>query len=531
LSSKYLLIIAFLIGFANVSLAQTEVDIIGGERSTINQIKKTMTIVENVAIKHNGVTIQCDSAIRKTETGIIEGFGNVYIFQPDTFYLSGGDYLRYDEKTKTALVTGKSVVLRDNQMTLTTTSILYNTINQTGFYTNGANIQNGTTNLVSKKGYYFRRSNAFNFKDNVVLTSPDYTMKSDTLDYFAGSKTAYFYGPTTIVSEENTIICNYGWYNTKTQKAQFSKKATIYSGSNIISADSLLYDKNKGEGRGIGNIKMMDTSEKIEVFGQKGLYYQKTKESWITENPVAIRPDISDTLFILADTFYVLNTDSIKFLKAFKNTEILQKEFQGKCDSLIYNFTDSSIAMYQRPILWNVKNQITGDTIFIYLKNKRINELKVFSNAFLAAEIISGSYNQISGNKMINSFKDNKLDHVLVNGDAKIIYYIADNDSDTAQYSGVNKESCNKMMIQLDSGKVGKIRFYGKPIGKIYPITDFPEGEKYLEGLVWQAAKKPKLESFMLRKQLIPKKFVAEKKTNNNIKKPKAKAKNVAPKK
>ncbi len=58
MSSKYLLIIAFLIGFANVSLAQTEVDIIGGERSTINQIKKTMTIVENVEIKKNGVKIK-----------------------------------------------------------------------------------------------------------------------------------------------------------------------------------------------------------------------------------------------------------------------------------------------------------------------------------------------------------------------------------------------------------------------------------------------------------------------------------------
>ncbi len=499
--------------------AQTGVEIIGGERLTLNQVKKTTTIAENVVIKHDGVTIQCDSAIRRTDIGIIEGFGHIYIFQPDTFYLSGGEYLRYDENTKTALVTGKNVQLRDNQMVLNTTSLQYNTIYQSGYYTNGADIQSGTDNLKSKKGYYYRRSNVFNFKDDVILTSPDYVMTSDTLEYFANTKTAYFYGPSKIVSEENTIICNYGWYNTKTEKAQFSKKASIFSGSNTISADSLLYDKKKGIGNGIGNIKLTDTIENIEVYGQIGTYFQKTKESWISQKPLAIKQDADDTLYIVADTFYYLSNDSVKILKAFKNTSIIQKEFQGLCDSLVYNFQDSLISLFHSPILWNNKNQITGDTMFLYLKSKKIDRLIVLNRAFLASEVVSLYYNQISGDKMSNFFKDNKLNNVLVEGNSKIIYYIANNDTDTAEFSGVNKEACEKMRIILDSNRVSNIRFYGKPVGKIYPISEFPETEKYLDGLEWKAALKPKLETFLIRKKEIKKSFKPTKPKIDNTKK------------
>jgi lipopolysaccharide export system protein LptA len=513
--------------FAQNAWAQTDVEIIGGERLSINQIKKQTTIVQNVIIKHGGVFIQCDSAIRKTNEGIIEGFGSIYIYQPDTFTLSGGDYLKYDEKTKTAIVTGKNVVLRDAQMTLQTTSILYNTQNQTGFYTNGADIQNGSNNLKSKKGYYFRRSNMFNFKDQVVLTSPDYVMYSDTLDYFSNSKTAYFFGPTKIVSEENTIHCQYGWYNTKTEKAQFSKKASIESGANIIFADSLLYDKKKGEGRGIGNIKLIDTIENIEVYGQHGLYFQKSKETWVTQNPLAIKKDETDTMYILADTFYYVSDTLKKTLKAYYNTAIIQKEFQGKCDSLLYQFNDSLISLFHSPILWNNQNQIVGDTMFIELKNKKMHRLKVMNNAFLASEVKLGYYNQIAGDKMNNLFENNKLSNVLVEGNSEIIYYIRDNETDSAEYTGVNKEKCNKMLIVFDSSKVTNIRFYGKPVGKIYPIKDFPESEKHLEKLSWKVDQKPVLETFLERKKEIKKSFALPPKrgVKSDINKKKSKSK------
>lgn len=505
--------------------AQTNLEIISGEKLYGDEVNKLTYIVKNVGFKHNGVTIYCDSAIRKLKEGIVEGYGHIYIFQQDTFTLSGGEYLRYEEATKVAVVTGKQVILNDREMTLVTTALQYNTATQVGSYHNHADILSGENTLKSQHGYYQRRGSVFNFKEKVVLTSPQYTMYCDTLDYYATTKTAYFQGPTKIVSKENTITCNYGWYNTKTEQAQFSREAVIISDSTTIAADSLLYDRKLGLGRGYGNIRLFDSANHIEVFGQKGLYREKTKETFITQQPLAIQTSDNDTFYVQADTFYYVNDSIRRQLHAWPHTALSQKDFQGRCDSLIYRFSDSTISLYRQPILWNQRNQITGDTMHIVLRNKRIQSLSVIDNAFLVSEIKPGYYNQINGRTMINRFDSNKLKFVLVDGNAQSIYYLADNETDSAEYTGVNKVACGKMLIEMKNGKVKGIRFYGQPDGKMYPVKDFPDNEKYLKGLSWQAEKKPDIESFLIRKKkrVLPPPVIEKKKEKPTPKKKKTK--------
>ncbi|MES2618362.1 MAG: OstA-like protein [Bacteroidota bacterium] len=518
----FLLFISLLIFATPRLVSQTNLEVISGEKLYGDEIKKLTYIVKNVGFKHNGVTIYCDSAIRKLKEGIVEGFGHIYIFQQDTFTLSGGEYLRYEEATKVATVTGKQVILNDKEMTLVTTALQYNTAQQIGSYHNNANILSGENTLKSKHGYYQRRTNIFNFKENVVLTSPQYTMYCDTLDYFAGTKTAYFQGPTKIISKENTITCNYGWYNTATEQAQFSREATIISDSTTITADSLLYNRKKGIGNAFGNIRLYDSANHIEVYGQKGLYTEKTKETVITQLPLAIQISDNDTMYVQADTFYYVNDSVKRQLQAWPRTALAQKEFQGRCDSLVYRFNDSTISLYHQPILWNALNQITGDTMHIVLKNKRIHTLTVLDNAFLASEVKPFYYNQISGRTMLIQFDSNKLKSVLVDGNAESIYYLSDNETDSAEYTGVNKVAGGKMLIQMKNSKVNGIRFFSKPEGKMYPLKDFPDGEKYLAGLIWQVDKKPTTESFLERKK---KRIVLPVEVKEKPVKPKKKAK------
>lgn len=509
--------------------AQTDVEIIGGNKLSGDQQKGHQYIVGNVAIRHNGVIIQCDSAVRRINEGIIEGFGHIYIYQPDTFTLSGGDYLVYDEASKTAVVTGKEVILKDKSMTLVSTALQYNISSQVGSYLNGANILNEGNTLRSKKGFYDRRANVFHFKEDVRLTSPEYTMDCDTLDYFSSTRTAYFNGPTTIRSKENTIICNKGWYNTVNETASFSHGADIISKQSLLRADSLYYDRKKGFGKANGNLELIDSTESFTIFGQRGTYNQKTKESYVSVNPMAMQAKDDDTMYILADTFYFNNDSLKKIMRAYDHVQVFQKDMKGRCDSMEYRFSDSTISLFYAPVLWNQKNQISGDTMFIHLQNKRIKDLTVHENAFLASEVKPGFYNQIAGKKMVNLFDSNKLKSVQVQGNAQSIYYLRDNETDSAQYTGVNKVACGRMLILLDSSKVKAIKFYTQPEGKMYPLNQFPDSEKHLVGLKWRIEDLPLKEAFTERmKKIVPVPVKApEKPKPVKAKKPKSKKKNL----
>lgn len=465
-----------------------------------DQKKKQLSIVKNVVIQHGGVVIQCDSAVRRAEEGIIEGFGSIYIYQPDTFTLSGGEYLRYTEATRTAVVTGKQVMLRDQQMTLQTTTLQYNTLQQLGYYTSGAEINSEGNTLRSRKGFYSRRGNVFYFKDRVELQNSEYTMYSDTLDYHASSKTAYFFGPTRIISKENLIQCNYGWYNTRTGIAQFSKRAGIYSDSVSILADSMLYNRKTGTGTGIGNIHMCDSAQKTDIYGQYGKYFELSKLSMVTGNPLAVMSASEDTMYLCADTFYFSTDSTNKQLKAFRRTQIIQDELQGYCDSLVYSFNDSVIRLFHAPVLWNGLNQISGDTMRVFTVNKLVSRLEVIGNAFIASEVKPSHYNQIAGKQMNNYFSSNKLKRVMVEGNAASVYYIRDNETDSALFTGVNKVSSSAMQIEMDSATVSSIKFYKNPEGKIHPVKDFPESEKYLSGFKIRTETRPSKQKALERK-------------------------------
>ena len=96
------------------------------------------------------------------------------------------------------------------------------------------------------------------------------------------------------------------------------------------------------------------------------------------------------------------------------------------------------------------------------------------------------------------------------------------NETDSAEYTGVNKVVCGKMKINFDSAKVDDICFYSKPESKMYPVNQFPESEKHLKGLNWQVSNKPVIAQFLERKkhrnQLSTPKSVVHKQSSKKVK-------------
>ena len=187
---------------------------------------------------------------------------------------------------------------------------------------------------------------------------------------------------------------------------------------------------------------------------------------------------------------------------AYNNTKIYKSDMQGIADSLKYSFTDSMIALYKNPILWNEASQITGDTLFIYRKNNRLDRMDVQQKAFIIMEDTLNKFNQIKGRNMTAWFEENKLNRVNVYGNGQSVYYAKEDDG---QYSGVNDVSCSDMLIKIDSNKVTKITFYNQPEGTFYPLEEFPEENSLLPDFKWLDSLKPKSKLFIEnRPRLIP---------------------------
>ena len=493
---KYTFLYSFLFLTHLVGFGQTKIEILSADQLVYDQnIGDYQLCKGNVQFKQGNMFMDCDSARFYDKVNKIEAFGDIYIRQQDTLDLHG-DYLEYNGDSRLATIK-KDVILSDGNMTLKTQQLNYDMINKVGYYSSGGHIDNGEDQLYSIRGTYFSRSKDVHFRDSVRLNNPDYIMVSDTLQYNTISKTATFLGPTYIYSEENTIFCNYGWYNTKTETSQFSQGACIEGKSNRLLADSMVYERLLGFGEAFGNIHFTDTSEKMSIFGQYGRYLRLQKETLITGSPQAIKNIDGDSLFFKADTFidYADTVNSQKrLLVAFHSVRMYKSDIQAYSDSLAYNFSDSSIGFFQEPVLWTDSNQITGDTVIVFRNKLGIKYMDVIDKGLVIEKDRNGLFNQISGRYIKANFDEGRLDNIFVDGNAQSIYYALE---DSTKYSGVNEVFCGNMMINLDSNRVRTIKFMDQPKAIFYPLEKFPETKSKVPGFNWKNALKPQKIDFL----------------------------------
>jgi len=446
-------------------------------------------VIGQVVFEHDGAFLYCDSAYFYETSNNVEAFGKIRIKVSDTLDIYG-DKLSYEGNTKTANLLGK-VRMVDKQSTLYTDQLIYDRNTEIAYYSNGGRIVSKDNKLTSKKGYYHTRQKEVYFKDKVVLTNPKYIIYSDTLMYNTYNRTAYFMGPSTIVGKDNTIYCENGWYNTVTDKSQFQKNAWLKDNDRKLSGDSLYYDRIAGIGKAFHHITLFDSVKKVIITGNYATLYEKEGKSLITDNTEGIMYSDNDSLFLHADTLYATFDSLQNFhnLYAFHRVKFFRKDLQGMCDSLVYNFLDSTISLRKYPVLWSGENQINSDSIRIWMAHQEADSMMLYNTTFIISKAKPLKFNQIKGKNMTGFFRNNELYKVKVHSNAETIYFV---DEDDGKPIGVNFAASSEMEILLKDKKVFRIKYIGSPQESLKPEKDIKPMELILRGFDWKEVSRPK---------------------------------------
>ncbi|HRH65300.1 MAG TPA: OstA-like protein [Bacteroidia bacterium] len=480
-----------------------KIEILNADVSEFDQSlnAKATRLIGNVAFRHENAVMYCDSAYLYRDENRLEAFHNIRITQGDTFTLTGKRLL-YDGNTRQAQVF-EDVELSDRRMTLRTSQLNYDMDAEIASYRDSANIVDGENTLTSKLGYYYSSSHDMYFRENVLLVNPRYRMTGDTLRYNTIDKVAWFLGPTRLYSKTNVIYCENGWYNTLNQTSSFHKNSYLQTGTQTLQGDSVLYDRNTGVGRVFGNVSIRDSANKIIIAGDYGEHHELTDSSWVTGHAVMSQIFDKDTLFLHGDTLLATGQktegDTLQKKKnmfAFHHVKLYKPDFQGSCDSLVYNYRDSTIRLYSNPILWSGLNQLTADSVTLQTANSEISRILLVNNAFITSKadstlhaiLDSTRFNQIRGKRMTGFFEKNELYRIDVEGNGQTIYYAKNKHE---QNFAVNRADCSDMIIFVNQSKVKSITLQNDPDGTMYPIHELSTSELRLKGFSWQEKKRP----------------------------------------
>ncbi len=482
----------------------------------VDSITQLEILAGHVALMQDNTKFYCDSAVINKRRNILEAFGNVHINNADSIQIYS-QYLIYHIDTKTAVVK-KKVTLTDGKGVLTTDELQYDTKAKTGVYTTGGKIVNGKTIITSKEATYYGDFKDVYFRKDVKMREPQYNLDTDSLLYNTESQIATFVTKTLIKDSSGAnIVTTDGFYDMKNKKASFGKRSIIKDNKGVTVTGDFIDTDSSGLTTIKGNGVYLDTAQKTSVLANQMLYDKKKNQFFATQHPLMIIQQDKDSIYVTADTLFsariadlndssyrelrrdtltsttVINakdTSDIRFFQCFHHVRIFSDSLQAVCDSLFYSAKDSVFRLFTHPIVWASQSQVTGDTIYLYTKNKKAERMFAFENSFAINRSGDSMYNQVSGKTLNAYFKDGSIDYTRTKGSpAQSIYYAKDENDALV---GINNASGSIIDMRFENKELKKVVFISDVSGTMYPFKQTPEEKKTLRNFKWFDNKRPK---------------------------------------
>ncbi|MBE0649163.1 MAG: organic solvent tolerance protein OstA, partial [Bacteroidales bacterium] len=451
-------------------------------------------IIGNVILRHDTGYLYCDSAYLNDMTNTVKAYGNVHIKASDTLNLYG-DSLRYNGNTKIANVWG-NVKLVDNQTILTTDSLDFDRKTEIAWYDNWGKIVSDENCLVSQYGYYYTNIKKFFFKEKVILVNPDFYMKSDTLMYNTMTVIAYFYGPSSVVTTDkiDSIYCTDGWYDTKKDISRLRYGGEIYHQAQLLTGDTIYYERLNGFGQVFNNAMLLDTVQNIAITGNYGELKRKRGVGFMTDHATGMMIDKNDTLFIHGDT-----------IKAYFDPDDDSQQIKA-------------MFIYYKVRFFREDLQGACDSLAYHSSDSTMY--------MYHSPVIWSGENQLTADTITITIRNGELDTMVMSRSAFIIsqddstkfnqikgkdmiaYFVKNElykikvlgNSETVYFAreedrtliGINKLFSSDMLIFVEDNDIQTITYIDKPEGSLYPENEISPYDLVLKGFNWLGDQRPK---------------------------------------
>ena len=213
---------------------------------------------------------------------------------------------------------------------------------------------------------------------------------------------------------------------------------------------------------------------------------------------------VADSLH-LADSLAAIpapDTTKMGFLQAYRNVRMFKKNMQAVCDSLLYCDLDSLCRLFVNPVIWNDNtHQYQADSIYLVVKDSKINKANLFANAFIHIDEGEGFHDQIRGAEMTAFFDDNgQLKRFDAMGTANAIFYLKEQD----RIATANKKESTILSANFVNGEMTGVTYFENPKSDAIPVAQMKPDDKFLKGFNWIPDTRPQSPSDITTRSLRP---------------------------
>jgi lipopolysaccharide export system protein LptA len=453
-----------------------------------NTNSNTAFFLAPTRIEQDSSKIYCEGGYYDLQNESAQFLNSPQFLKGDQLALA--DTMLYDGQLKLLTLRGNAHY-KDKEKDAEANVIKYDRANEITILEGNAKYKDGKQEIVSENIVYNAKTKTYATKGRSHVSDPPQILEADQIDYEntgGGIAKGNVYWQDT--AAKISITCIEAYYNKEKDyfKAYGGRPimTTIVEDDTLfLRADTILSSKVI-----IQDTTYVSISDSINVVKDQSLKINKDSVSTKSRVEKKLKSSVdSSANKVIVPIIDTVKIDTVRMLNAYHKVRMYKKNFQAICDSLTYSELDSTFALFKAPVVWSDTSQFTADTTFIKLKEKKIDQVLLKSNAFIINSKDFIYFNQIKGRQCTATFDSSQIKKVLVVGNAESVYYTLD---DANAYIGVNKTICSEMLMFFQNKKISSIKFFQKPVAKMTPMKQANHAELKLKGFIWNSKNRPK---------------------------------------
>lgn len=420
-------------------------------------------------------------AAMRDSVRVQELFGNVRV-QQDSTRIHANHAVRYLERRE-YLFTGDVVVFERGD-TLNADSVRYDEIRKIGMA-----------------------------RGNVRLTDGDLLVRAPSGRYFSDEKRSVFREGVTLVDSTSTLISEEGEYFSEEERAEFYGNVRFEDVDTYLEADSVTYFRETGGTVARGRVFIdrtgeaddataaADTAARTYLFGRYAENERESARSRVRGNAflVQIRTDSmgapEDTMLVRAHRLEATRNDSLRRLTAIDTVRIWQRDIAATADSAVYDriargdtLRREETRLYRDPVAWFEESQVFGDTIRVAARDRSVDTVFVYGNAFAAQQDTTlDRIQQLKGRTITAYFRADSLRRIRTEPNAETIRFLKD---EQGALDGAVKASADEIVMWFEEGDIRRVGVYTGVQSEVYDRGLVPDPFE-LEGFRWTPEQQP----------------------------------------
>ncbi|MEX0602078.1 MAG: OstA-like protein, partial [Bacteroidota bacterium] len=280
-------------------------------------------------------------------------------------------------------------------------------------------------------------------RDSVTLSGPEATWFSDVRRARMLNGVMLRKGPTTLSART-------GDYFSDNKIAYFRGEVIVFDEASTTFADMLTFYEDEDRSVAVGNVRVISDNKTMTIYGDSLINEERRNYTLVPLNPRLVQIDTTtagdvDTLVVVSRQMEAFQDTSNRFV-ATDSVLLARTDMSARCREATLERDRNRIILRGQPVVWHEENQVSGDSIVVTLRDNRLESVYVRGRAMAISRTDStyrDRFDQLTGRELTLFFEEGKISRIEVETMATSLYYLFDGEVP----NGVNRSSGDRIVM------------------------------------------------------------------------------------